>query len=100
MKVGNGGNLGLGREYSTKIFGPMFHSRCGFVLYEWDFFIEYSILLFEYFLKYVIFVSIFSKRQNFFLNMHVYFSFIVSKTYFYLNIFQKMGFLFKYYKDI
>ena len=28
MKDGSGGNLGLSREYSTKLFGAMFHSWC------------------------------------------------------------------------
>ena len=26
MKVGSGGNLGLGREYSQKLFGPLSRS--------------------------------------------------------------------------
>ena len=26
VKVGSGGNLGLSREYSKKLFGPKFHS--------------------------------------------------------------------------
>ena len=28
MKVGSGGNLGLSKEYSKKLFGPMFYSCC------------------------------------------------------------------------
>ena len=28
MKVGSGGNLSLSREYSKKLFGPMFYSCC------------------------------------------------------------------------
>ena len=28
MKVGSGGDLDLSREYSKKLFGPMFYSWC------------------------------------------------------------------------
>ena len=28
MKDGNGGNVGLNREYYRKLFGPMFYSWC------------------------------------------------------------------------
>ena len=35
MKVGSAGNLGLSREYSLKLFGPMFYSWWNCPLKTW-----------------------------------------------------------------
>ena len=47
MKVGTGGNLGLSREYHTKLFGPLFYTwwNCPLSVYQTDMYsgAEYSL---------------------------------------------------------